>query len=312
MEKFVQDSIDKIKATVGDDKAIVALSGGVDSAVASLLVHKAIGNNLTCVFVDHGLLRKNERESVVETFKDKFHMDLIVVDAKERFFKRLEGVSDPEEKRKIIGEEFIRVFEEEQGKLEGYKFLVQGTIKSDVVESGQGGKHVKSHHNVGGLPEDVNFDLVEPLRDLYKSEVRQVGRLLGLPDAIVNRQPFPGPGLGVRCLGEVTDEKINILKEADYIFTSELEKAGFGDKVWQYFAAIPDFKVVGVIDGARSFSYPIFLRAVDSTEAMEAQWFDLPTDLLRQISQKITDNVPGVVRVLYDITDKPPGTIEFE
>lgn len=312
MKDFIDKKIQEIKDTIGGGKAIVALSGGVDSAVAALLVHEAIGDNLTCIFVDHGLLRKNERESVVEVFQNQFKMDLVVVDAKERFFSKLAGVSDPEAKRKIIGEEFIRVFEEEEAKLQGYDFLVQGTIKSDVVESGEGGKHIKSHHNVGGLPEDVKFQLVEPLRELFKSEVRQVGKEMGLPDTIVNRQPFPGPGLGVRCLGEITDEKVNILKEADHIYRTILEEAGYGDKIWQYFAAIPDFKVVGMVDGARAFSYPIFLRAVDSTEAMDAEWYDIPTELLRKISDEITSKVPGVVRVLYDITNKPPGTIEFE
>lgn len=313
MRDFIDESLEKIRSKIGDDKAIVALSGGVDSSVAAVLVHKAIGDNLTCVFVDHGLLRKNERETVKSIFSQLFEMDLIVIDAKERFFQKLHGIKDPEEKRKIIGEEFIRVFEEEQTKLDGYNFLVQGTIKSDVIESGQDGQgHVKSHHNVGGLPEDINFELIEPLRGLYKSEVRQVGRLLNIPDTIVDRQPFPGPGLGVRCLGQITEEKIDLLREADYIFTSELEKAGYGDKIWQYYAAIPDFKVVGMVEGERRFSYPIFLRAVESQEAMEAKWYPIPADLLSHISKKITGKVPGIVRVLYDITDKPPGTIEFE
>lgn len=312
MDKYIKETIEGLKDRIGDEKALLALSGGVDSAVAGVLVHEAIGDNLTCVFVDHGLLRQGERESVVETFKEKFHMNLIVVDAKDRFFSKLKGVSDPEEKRKIIGEEFIRVFEEEQAKLKGHKFLIQGTIKSDVVESGEDSKLVKSHHNVGGLPEDINFEIVEPLRELYKSEVRKVGKAMGLPDKIVHRQPFPGPGLGVRCLGEITDEKVDILRKADHIFTTELDKNGYGDKIWQYFVALPDFKVVGVIDGARSFSYPIFLRAVDSEEVMEAKWYSLPEDFLRDISKKITDGVPEVVRVLYDITDKPPATIEFE
>ena len=313
MQAFIDDQIIKIKSTIDKDKAIVALSGGVDSAVAAVLAHKAIGDNLKCIFVDHGLLRKNERESVEEIFRNQFKMDLLVVDAKDRFFSKLKGVSDPENKRKIIGEEFIRVFEEEQSKLKGFKYLVQGTIKSDVIESGKDGAgHVKSHHNVGGLPEDVNFELVEPLRGLYKTEVREVGRLLGIPDTIVNRQPFPGPGLGVRCLGEISDEKVDILKEADHIYRTILEEAGYGDKIWQYFAAIPDFKVVGMVDDQRSYSYPIFLRAVDSQEAMEAEWYEIPHELLRKISQEITDKVPGVVRVLYDITNKPPGTIEFE
>lgn len=313
MQAFIDKSIKEIQEQIGDKKAICALSGGVDSAVCAVLVHKAIGDRLTCVFVDHGLLRKGEKEQVERVFRDTFHINLIVVDAVDRFLDKLVGVNDPEKKRKIIGEEFIRVFEEEQAKLEGYDFLVQGTIYPDIVESGtEGDKLVKSHHNVGGLPEDVNFELVEPLRSLYKEEVRQVGRDLGIPEEVVGRQPFPGPGLGVRCLGEVTREKLEILREADYIYRDEIEKAGLNNEIWQYFAAIPDFKAVGKVDGERSYSYAIMLRAVDTEDAMEATWHEIPQPILRQISKRICDEVKGVVRVLYDITDKPPGTIEFE
>lgn len=313
MKKFIEEQIQEIREQVGDRKAICALSGGVDSSVAAVLVHEAIGDRLTCVFVDHGLLRKGEREAVEKTFRTGFHMDLIVVDAKDRFLNKLEGVADPERKRMIIGEEFIRVFEEEQSKLSGYDFLVQGTIYPDIAESGTDGqKLVKSHHNVGGLPEDVNFELIEPLKTLYKEEVRQVGRELGIPEEIVGRQPFPGPGLGVRVLGEITEEKLEILREADYIYRDEIEKAGLADKIWQYFAALPDFKAVGIVNGQRHYSHAIVLRGVNTQDAMVAQWHEIPPAVLRKISNRICEEVPDVVRVLYDITDKPPGTIEFE
>lgn len=313
MQSFIDHSLKEIKEQIGGKKAICALSGGVDSAVCAVLVHEAIGDNLTCVFVDHGLLRKGERESVEKVFRDSFRINLIVVEAADRFMNKLKGVSDPEQKRKIIGEEFIRVFEEEQAKLEDHDFLVQGTIYSDIAESGSdGNKLVKSHHNVGGLPEDVNFELIEPLKTLYKEEVREVGRLLGLPEEIVERQPFPGPGLGVRCLGEVTQERLDILKEADYIYRDEIKKAGLASDIWQYFAAIPDFKTVGVVNGERKYSYPILLRAVDTKDAMTATWHEIPHDVLRKISTRITQEIPDVVRVLFDITDKPDGTIEFE
>ncbi len=313
MRKFIEEQIQSIREQVGDKKAICALSGGVDSSVAAVLVHEAIGDRLTCVFVDHGLLRKGEKEEVEKTFRDEYHMHLIVVDAVDRFLDKLKGVHDPEQKRMIIGEEFIRVFEEEQSKLEGYEYLVQGTIYPDIAESGTDGqKLVKSHHNVGGLPEDVNFELVEPLKTLYKEEVRQVGRELGIPEVIVGRQPFPGPGLGVRVLGEVTREKLDILRDADYIYREEIAAAGLDKEIWQYFAAIPDFKAVGVVDGARKYAHAIVLRAVDTQDAMVAEWHEIPAPLLRKISNRICDEVPGVVRVLYDITDKPPGTIEFE
>lgn len=311
MQDFINKSIEEIKSKVGDKKALCALSGGVDSSVAAVLVHKAIEDKLTCVFVDHGLLRKNEREEVERVFRDEFHMNLIVVDAEDRFLGRLKGVTDPEKKRKIIGEEFIRVFEEEQAKLSDIAFLVQGTIKSDVIESGSKGKvAVKSHHNVGGLPDDIGFELLEPIRGLYKEEVREVGRLLGISPEIVDRQPFPGPGLAVRCLGELTKEKLDILREADYIFRDEVDKAGL--KIWQYFAVLPNIQSVGVVDGKRTYCHTIALRAVNSVDGMTAEWVKIPLEVLEKISNRITDEVKEVNRVVYDITSKPPATIEWE
>lgn len=311
MKKFLEEEIKNIRKQIGNKKVLCALSGGVDSSVVAVLVHRAIGEKLTCVFVDHGLLRKGKREEVEREFKDHFQMNLITVDARERFLDKLKGIIDPEKKRKIIGEEFIRVFEEEQSKLKDIDYLVQGTIKSDIIESGTKGKvAVKSHHNVGGLPEDVNFELIEPLKTLYKEEVREVGRLLGISPEIVERQPFPGPGLAVRCLGEITKEKLEILREADYIFREEIKNAGLN--IWQYFAVLPNIQSVGVIDGQRTYCHTIALRAVNSIDGMTGEWAKIPLEILEKISTRITDKIPEVNRVVYDITSKPPATIEWE
>ena len=312
-ENFVEESIQEIKKQIGDKKAICALSGGVDSSVCAVLVHKAIGRNLSCIFVDHGLLRKNEADQVEELFRDKFDMNIIRVNAQERFLKKLKGIIDPEAKRKIIGEEFIRVFEEEKQRLGQADFLVQGTIYPDIIESGtEGSAVVKSHHNVGGLPEDVDFELVEPLKMLYKDGVREVGRRLGLPDELVNRQPFPGPGLGVRVIGEITEEKLKIVRDADWIFREEIKNAGLENKIWQYFAALPNIKSVGVVNGERTYFHTIALRAVHSTDGMTSDWARIPYEVLEKVSRRITSEVEGVNRIVYDITSKPPSTIEWE
>lgn len=312
-EEFAKKTIEEIKEQIGDGKAICALSGGVDSSVAAVLVHKAIGSNLTCIFVDHGLMRKNEGDQVEEIFKKTFDMNLIRVNAEDRFLGKLKGVTDPEQKRKIIGEEFIRVFEEEKAKLDKIDYLVQGTIYPDIVESKTDeGQVIKSHHNVGGLPEDVDFKLSEPVKALYKYEVREVGRVLGIPDKLVDRQPFPGPGLGVRIIGEITKAKADILREADWIFREELENAGLNKEIWQYFAALLDIKSVGMSDGERTYSYPIALRAIHTEDAMTADWARIPYDILEKVSRRIVTEVKNINRVVYDITTKPPATIEWE
>jgi len=313
MGSVAEQSVAAIKAQVGTGRAICGLSGGVDSAVAAALVHKAIGAQLTCVFVDTGLMRKDEGEQVVETFRRNQGIELIHVRAADRFFEKLAGVTDPEAKRKAIGELFIRIFEEAKGGIEDAKFLVQGTLYPDVIESGtSSAAKIKSHHNVGGLPEDMDFELVEPLRNLFKDEVRAVGTEVGLPDEIVWRQPFPGPGLGVRIIGEVTPDKVAILQEADFIVRDELSKAGLDREIWQAFAVLPDIRSVGVMGDERTYAYPIIIRAVTSEDAMTADWARIPYDVLEAMSSRIINEVDGVNRVAYDITSKPPGTIEWE
>lgn len=310
---IITDAVEKIQSQVGDSKVICALSGGVDSAVAALLVHRAVGENLTCVFVDHGLLRQNEAEQVVRTFGEESEIKLLHIDARQRFLDRLAGVTEPEEKRKIIGEEFIRVFEGESEKLEDAKFLVQGTLYSDVIESGtRDAAKIKSHHNVGGLPERMDLDLVEPLRALFKDEVRVVGSELGMPERMVWRQPFPGPGLAIRIIGDVTAERLEILRKADAVLQDEIRSAGWYRKLWQSFAVLPAISSVGVMGDARTYAYPVVIRAVTSDDAMTADWARLPHDLLEKISNRIINEVPGVNRVALDITSKPPGTIEWE
>jgi GMP synthase (glutamine-hydrolysing) len=313
MASFAKTKVEEIKALVGEGKVLCALSGGVDSSVAAVLVHKAIGKQLTCVFVDHGLLRKDEGDTVEQVFREKFDMNLIRVNAKDRFMAKLAGVSDPERKRKIIGEEFIRVFEEESNKLGKVDYLVQGTIYPDVVESGTGtSATIKSHHNVGGLPEDMDLKLIEPLRELFKDEVRAVGEELGIPSELVWRQPFPGPGLAIRVLGEVTEEKLEITREADAIFREEIAKAGLERKIWQYFACLPNIRSVGVMGDGRTYNHAIALRAVTSSDGMTSDWAHIPFSVLDDISRRIVNEVPGVNRIVYDITSKPPATIEWE
>jgi GMP synthase (glutamine-hydrolysing) len=312
----IEEQVERIRAQVGGERVLCALSGGVDSAVAALLVHKAVGDQLTCVFVDHGLLRKNEAEQVVETFGGHFHVPLVHVDAQERFLSRLASVEDPEEKRKIVGEEFIRVFEEEARKLGDVRFLVQGTLYSDVIESGgtEDGvaATIKSHHNVGGLPKDMRMKLVEPLRLLFKDEVRRVGEELGMPERLVWRQPFPGPGLAIRIIGEVTRERLELLRAADAILQEEIRRAGLYRDLWQSFAVLPGIRSVGVQGDERTYAYPIVIRAVTSEDAMTADWARLPYDLLGTISSRIINEIPGVNRVALDLSSKPPATIEWE
>ena len=313
MKNFISDQIELIREQVGDRKVLLALSGGVDSSVVAALLIKAIGRQLTCVHVNHGLMRKGESESVIEVFKNQMDANLVYVDAVERFLGKLEGVADPEQKRKIIGAEFIRVFEEEARKLEGIDFLAQGTIYPDIVESGtKTAKVVKSHHNVGGLPEDLDFTLVEPLRQLFKDEVRACGLELGLPYDMVYRQPFPGPGLGVRCLGAITRERLEAVRESDAILREEFANAGLDKKVWQYFTIVPDFKSVGVRDNARCFDYPVIIRAVNTVDAMTASIERIDYDVLQKITDRILKEVKNVNRVCYDLSPKPTATIEWE
>lgn len=307
-EAFISKEIAAIRSQVGDGKVLLALSGGVDSSVVAALLIKAIGKNLVCVHVNHGLLRKGEPEQVIQVFRNEMDANLVYVDAVDRFLDKLAGVEDPEEKRKIIGAEFIRVFEEEARKLDGIGFLAQGTIYPDILES----NGVKAHHNVGGLPEDLKFELVEPLKFLYKDEVRVVGKALGLPDGMVYRQPFPGPGLGVRCLGAITRDRLECVRESDAILREEFAKNGLQGKVWQYFTIVPDFRSTGIRDGKRSFEYPVIIRAVNTKDAMTATVENIPFELLSHITDRILKEVKGVNRVCYDMTPKPVGTIEWE
>ena len=307
-QAFIDEQVAAIREQVGDKKVLLALSGGVDSSVVAALLIKAIGKQLVCVHVNHGLLRKGEPEQVVDVFRNQMDANLVYVDAVDRFLDKLAGVAEPERKRKIIGAEFIRVFEEEARKQEGIEFLAQGTIYPDILES----YGVKAHHNVGGLPEDMQFELVEPVKLLFKDEVRVVGKALGLPDNMVYRQPFPGPGLGVRCLGAITRDRLEAVRESDAILREEFAKNGLEGKVWQYFTAVPDFKSVGVKEGKRTFAYPVIIRAVNTVDAMTATVEDVPFDLLQHITDRITHEVEGVNRVLFDLTPKPVGTIEWE
>ena len=307
-QAFIESQLTALRAQIGSGKVLLSLSGGVDSSVVAALLVKAVGQQLTCVHVNHGLMRKGESEQVVDVFRRRFGANLVYVDAADRFLGKLEGVSDPEQKRKIIGGEFIRVFEEEARKLEGIGFLAQGTIYPDIIES----DGVKAHHNVGGLPDDMRFELVEPLKLLYKDEVRVVGAALGLPDDMVNRQPFPGPGLGVRCIGAITRDRLEAVRESDAILREEFAAHGLDKKVWQYFTVVPDFRSTGVKDGKRSFEWPVIVRAVNTVDAMTATVEQLPWELMQTLTARITSEVKGVNRVLYDLTPKPCATIEWE
>lgn len=313
MSNFIADQLELIKQKVGDGKVLLALSGGVDSSVVAALLHKAIGDQLVCVHVNHGLLRKGEPEQVIKVFKEGLKANLVYIDAAERFLGKLAGVSDPEKKRKIIGEEFIRVFEEEADKLDGIKFLAQGTIYPDIIESGtKTSENIKSHHNVGGLPENFNFELVEPIKMLFKDEVRACGLALGLPTTMVFRQPFPGPGLGVRCPGAITKERLEAVRESDAILREEFDKNGLSETVWQYFTVVPDFKSTGMKNGKRTFDWPVIVRAINTVDAMTAEPEELEWDVIHTITDRILAEVEGVNRVMFDFTPKPPATIEFE